>query len=428
MGKLKSFLHSPIVISLLSYLFVFSLFYSPSKQNFLSWFDLYWYYPLYALLILFGLLLHGKKQFAKIKNFTFSAFFHNIKYQILSGQINGLLWFFSFLILSLFSMFLWPYPFTAFAKQVIGFVFFSLAWSSFFRFVSFQRAIQTYLVVAFIAALFTIPEQILHLNGIHITPKKGAWLGLYRCFSFTDEPFSLALLLLPAIFWKIQTWQNFSLKKIFTVVVLLVGLLFTFSGAGWLAFGFALFAIALYSSKALVKWALVSGIVLLFVGFFSYHGTRLRITETVSLFRHFPDLPRETVLNATNSSSRAIYLNAIVAAKQIQKNPLSGGGLGSHKHAYKDFIETPLKNRKEATVHYNQADAASGILRALSEMGLFGLAFFVFLFWTLRKYLIYQRAGMGAYWLAFLLHGGNYFLHGPFFWYFVSNKKAEGLS
>lgn len=424
MDNLKSFFKTPFFITTLSYLFVFSLFFSPSKQNFLTWFDLYWYYPLYALLILLGLFVHGQELFSQFKKLKKYSILNVLKQQFLSGHVSGFIWFFCFLFLSLFSIFIWPYPWAALAKQVLGFLFFGLASLSFFKFVGYKKAMQAYLLVAFIAAFLTIPEQILHWNGIHITPKKGAWLGLYRCFSFTDEPFSLALLLLPAIFWKLQTWQSFSYRNLGHIVVMLVGLLFTFSGAGWLAFGLVLFILALHSSKPMVKLLLVSSIVLIFVGFFSYHGTRLRITETVSLFRNFPDLPSEKVLNTTNSSSRAVYLNAIVAAKQIQKNPLGGGGLGSHKQAYKEFIETPLKKRKEATVHYNQADAASGILRALSEMGLFGLAFFVFLFWSFRQHLLYQKAGMSAYWIAFLLHGGNYFLHGPFFWYFISNKKV----
>jgi hypothetical protein len=383
---------------LLALLIVFSLFMNFRKSGFLGMFDLYWYYVVFVLVIVEEIFKSGMQNLM------------DKKYLILVAII---------FVTSLVSIFINPYEFHFLIKQIAGFLFFGLAWIAILKINENKISVilNIYLSVAIIAAFFTIPEQILHQLDIHITPKKGGMLGMFRCYSFVDEPFPLSMLLLPWIIFYLERFRISNAKEKAYLFILLIAFFFTFSGAGWLAF-LVYLIFKVLTMKQIVRriFILISVATTLFV-FFSYHGTRLRVKETTQIFNNFPQIPSQEILNATNSSSRSIYLNSVVAYHQLLKNPITGGGLGSHFSAYQTHIAQVLNNRNEEVVHLNQFDGASGFLRIMSEMGLVG-----FILLTLLLYLIFNNHNKERwfpvlfFWICFILHSGNYFHYGSIMW------------
>lgn len=377
---------------------ILSLFVTHSIHNFWDTFDLYWFYPLYLLVLVFGVFKLGVK---KVLWNKFSLF-------VLIISLSSLL-----------SMLFNPYPLIMWVKQVGGWIFFGYSWLAIILMQSSQKItiLNIYVSVAIIAAFLTIPEQILHLSGIHLTPMKGGWLGMFRCYSICIEPFTLALLVVPVIIYYLEKGKTLIVKERIYLIVLLIGLFFTFSSAGWLVIGLY-FIFSLFSKSPNNNKLLRVGIFALLVLAFSlYGGTRLRISETVSIFSNFPKLPNQEVLNKTNTSSRAIYLNAITAWHQFSENPLIGGGLGSHGQAYEKVVSEKLYKKEILIAHYNQLDGASGAIRWLSEMGVFGLLLF---FWFVFRISINRKKSLRlpalGYWTCFLLHAGNYFQFGSLLW------------
>jgi len=377
---------------------ILSLFVTHSIHNFLELFDLYWFYPVYVIVLLFGALKLGLKK----------LFWNKLSVFILAISI-----------ISLLSMFINPYPLFLWVKQVGGWVFFGYSWLAIILMQSYGKTkiLTFYTTVAIIAAFLTIPEQILHLNGIHLTPMKGGWLGLFRCYSISDEPFPLALLIVPVIIYYLEKGKTLTMRERVYLIILLIGLFFTFSGAGWLAIGLYFIVSLFIKSSNHIKAIRISIFALFVLAFSFYSGTRLRISETVSIFTHFPKLPNQEVLNQTNTSSRAIYLNAITAWHQFTKNPLIGGGLGSHGVAYENVVTEKLTEKKIFIAHYNQLDGASGAIRWLSEMGIFG---FLLFFWFVYRISTNRKKDLRlpalGYWSCFLLHAGNYFQFGSLMW------------
>ena len=395
---------------------ILTVFVSYKYQNFAGIADFYYHYILYFLVLIFG--------------------FFRVSYNTVWQQP-----FLKFLLITLVSSaiayFFQPYPLIHFAKQFGGFIFIGLTWLVFFILFkgSKQMLFSIYIGIALIAAFLTIPEQVLHQYDVHLTPKKGGWIGLFRCYSFTEEPFSLALLLLPALSFYTQKMATLSRWGLLQFAVLLTGFFFTFSGAGWLVFGLFLLFNLWQSLKSNKRWLFAVKILVLTslsVGFFSYSGTQTRVRESMKMVSYFAELPSKKVLVDVNTSTRALYLNSIVAYNQVKKNPLTGGGLGSHGVAYKKIVQTPLDSFGIYIAHYNQLDGGSGLIRLLSEFGLVGLFFILYVFYRIIKFEhVSLRMPFALFWMAYLIHSGNYFLHGTFFWLMmllIDSKRLEGIT
>lgn len=321
--------------------------------------------------------------------------------------------------MSLVSQIVSSYPWVDLIKQGGGWLLFSSTWlifASWYRKHSFNL-MSIYAALAILAAALTLPEQVLHQLQIHVRPMKGGWLGLYRCYSITTEPFTLALLILPVL--TCYLWHLFELNFVQRVylTVLLMALFFTFSGAGWLVLFCVLLAMGIVRSSGLYRAILWGLSVALGISFVLYGGTQLRITQTLRLFQNYPHIPSQIQLNEANSSSRAVYLNAVAAGYQFSRNPITGGGLGSHKTAYQEAVLKPMEEQNIQVAHYNMSDGAAASLRWISETGLMGI--FLVLYWLrlgFKQQNTQQQMSISAYLLAYLMHSGNYFQNGTFFW------------
>ncbi|MFM7104733.1 MAG: hypothetical protein ACKOW8_04365, partial [Flavobacteriales bacterium] len=119
-----------------------------------------------------------------------------------------------------------------------------------------------------------------------------------------------------------------------------------------------------------------------------------------------------------HGSSFVLYNNSHIAWTNFKKHPLFGTGLGSHPTAFDRYS---LTNEIGAVqIKFNKMDANSMLLRLLSETGLYGVLFMLYI---LFKNLIFRwRSAADEYWLMsngitliiliYLLRQGHYFING----------------
>ncbi|MDP2175536.1 MAG: O-antigen ligase family protein [Bacteroidota bacterium] len=332
-------------------------------------------------------------------------------------------------ISSFISLMINPYPFLDFSKQILGFLFIGITWYGFIKmqWLNKEQLLKRYVQIAVFAAFLCIPEQILHVLNIHITPLKGAWLGLFRCYSICDEPFFLALLISPVFIYYMGKINSLLLREKLSLIIIAIALFFTFSGAAWLGI-LIYFLLTIFTVKSVrLKIIYFLSLIAILSMMLMYHGTQKRIFQTIVLFKNFPAIPSYETLETYNSSSRSIYLNAVVTWMQFKNNPLLGGGLGSHHLAYQKHVLNQIKN--PIFKHYNASDGASGALRWLSEMGLIGIFILGLLFRRIRKTSHQEiKNSKSVYWLIRLIHAGNFFSHGSFYWLFIDENSWFNLN
>lgn len=139
-----------------------------------------------------------------------------------------------------------------------------------------------------------------------------------------------------------------------------------------------------------------------------------------------------------NSSSFILYNNYHIAVKNFEDNFLTGSGLGSHPVAFDRYSLT--RDQGILNIQFNKADGNSMLLRLLSETGLMGIGFMLWL--LISRYVRRNRFDEESpYWmisnatliiiLLYLLRQGNYFLNGfpMFLWlyYYAKENYLERL-
>ncbi|HXQ52397.1 MAG TPA: hypothetical protein VN802_14990 [Stellaceae bacterium] len=99
-----------------------------------------------------------------------------------------------------------------------------------------------------------------------------------------------------------------------------------------------------------------------------------------------PDAPQISAVGRGDISALAIAANAVVAVDNLEERPLLGMGLGAHPVTYDDLVPDFAYNNEAGLNGLNKDDAASLLLRLLSETGLLGtLAFAAGAFAVLRQ-------------------------------------------
>ncbi len=335
-------------------------------------------------------------------------------------------------------------------KQIIGIVFTSVAYYAYLRYENFDipKVFRMYLILAFIVSAYGVMEEGLHFAGIHISGNIKKQMGFYRVYSIMGEPYFLAVVLIPALFYLLSSVTyakliySFKNRVIFLVIVLLC-YVFTFSSAGFIGLALMI-AFWLYNKKylSLLNWRILFLpllIIFLLAGFGKMQDTwkefTVKTTETIKAFTA-KNMTQKDASNL-NSSSFALYSNFLVAKSSFDAHPLVGSGLGTHGDNYKKRFA--LFFDKSFVVRYgtfNTSDANSLFLRLMSETGLMGLGmFFIFLF----KYFAFKKGyddkelriytlvnqGIFIWFIVRLVRTGNYFGNGFFFFFFLYYLSAK---
>jgi hypothetical protein len=265
-------------------------------------------------------------------------------------------------------------------------------------------------------------------KGGHVITEGGAGI---RVSSIFLEPSQLGIMLGPAAFVAIYNLirrRNYH-YKVYQSIVVLVALYLSRSSTGYLGLFLAVFILGINFGYLLY----VVGFVVIgyFAGLVLYNTVdefRVRVDSSMALWLH-----NDFAYKNVNSSSFVLYNNAHIAYSNFKEHPFFGTGLGSHPVAYDRYSYT--KNEvKVKGIEFNKQDANSMFFRLMSETGLFGLGFMIFLLF--RGFVGYTGDDKDIHWiisgalliiiLLYLLRQGNYFLNGfPFFvWLYYYNKMA----
>ena len=244
---------------------------------------------------------------------------------------------------------------------------------------------------------------------------EGGILGL-RLNSIISEPSGLAVVMMPAVYVAIYNLfrkESIILNKWQSALVVLV-LLLTSSSTGLvgLVVAFMLASDALNIRYILIGAAISIGGV--YAVYYNLDEFRSRVDTSIGLW-----IDDDFKLENTNSSSFVLYNNLHVASENLKEHPIFGTGLGSHETAYEKYSLTNTVVLYDFS--FNTKDGNSMLIRLLSETGLLGAGFILFILFRcfvhknqnseLNEYRIVSQ---GLFILIFvtLLRQGNYMLNG----------------
>lgn len=330
-------------------------------------------------------------------------------------------------------------------KQIVGVLFTSVAYYTFIAYNNFEvkRIFRMYVFLAFFVALEGLLEEVLNLNGIHINEKmRETTSGFYRIFGIAGEPYFLAVILLPSMFYsfyKMTIFERINSKynNYLIVVALFTCFVFTFSSAGFIGIA-GIFIFWLYNKNylSLTNWKII--LLPIFIGLFviafsnlqsQWKEFNIKFNQTLDAFA--TNSTKKEDINELNTSSFALYSNYTIAKASFIERPLTGTGLGTHEANYKKHFSRFFD--EDFVVRYgvfNTADANSMFVRLMSETGLMGLIlFFTFLFKNfirkkgyndpmLRDYVLINQS-IFIWFVVRLVRTGNYFGNGFFLFFFM---------
>lgn len=251
-----------------------------------------------------------------------------------------------------------------------------------------------------------------------------------RINSIMPEPFSLCLVLIPALFTSISSLLRGSYELITkkrSILIICVYLL-TFSTTGYIGIIIAIMILFLnYSKKRNIFIAIFIAFITSTIFFYALEDTRDRVGDIVKFAKG------ETDWQKTNQSTYTYLRNLLTTTDVIKNNVLFGNGLGSHRVSFDAFTKKHNIVMPDRFFVLNREDANSLLLRLLSETGLIGVILFLIF---IAKYYIKRKNGPSIiYWvinngililfIIRLIRQGNYVSEGFFFFfwmYYFTNK------
>lgn len=257
---------------------------------------------------------------------------------------------------------------------------------------------------------------------------KGALWGI-RMNSIFPEASQCAIFLAPAGFVSVLNLLFKQIRYIsrFRSLVILFAIFLTTSSTGYI--GFLVMIVLLALNFARVSSFVFTTIFFIAVVNLLYKNIpefRKRMDSAAGLW-----IEQDFNTDNVNSSSFVLYNNYHIALENFKRNPLYGGGLGSHLVAFDRYSITKQAGILQIT--FNKADANSLLLRLISETGLMGV---IFIFVFIGRFFVHRRAyPAGNYWvicaalltiiILYMLRQGNYFVNGfPFFmWLYYYNYQ-----
>ena len=259
-------------------------------------------------------------------------------------------------------------------------------------------------------------------------------LFFIRLNSFFSEPAQFAITMAPAVFIALRSifdnkTASFEMSRK-SAFVILSAYLMTTSSVAYLGFLTIIF-IYLIEKRQTVYLVLIVIIIPLLsvIAYKNIDEVRVRADS----FYGLAVLDDFSIKNVNNSSF-VLYNNFTVAWRNFLDHPL-GTGLGSHPIAFKKYSLTNSGNIFK--LEFNAKDGNSTFVRLLSETGIIGIGFLV---WLLVGSFSKESKGSASYILStsllvlIILHlfrQGNYFVSGfPFFvllYYYNGIKSKENL-
>jgi O-antigen ligase len=268
-------------------------------------------------------------------------------------------------------------------------------------------------------------------------------LGFYRVYSIMGEPYFLAVALIPAVYYYLNSMIGVKTSRDFSnwwkLGVVLLCYLFTFSSAG--IFGIGVMLLLILNNHGVFspsngKFYLFIVLTLIVIPntnmskVFSLKELEIRATDSYKAFTNGKPLSKDEAADL-NSSTFALYSNYVIALESFSANPLTGSGLGTHEKTYDDYFGEKFGLAfKIMYGNFNAKDGNSLFIRMMSETGIIGLSMllvFIFSFRISRKYVndpelwpyVIFNQGVFVVFVIRLMRTGNYIGQGFFLFFFL---------
>ncbi len=352
---------------------------------------------------------------------------------------RSFLWFYTIFVIiiisSIINVFLGNNTFSLLSKQIVGILLTSLSFFLLFKINDYdvRKIFKIYLNLAFLVAFIGLVQVLSFLlnfkAGYDFSYFLPSWhlalsqTGFLRINSILPEPAAFCYVMMPAFFVSIASLikRKYALLKTWKSIIIIITFLLTFSTVGYIGFFIAL--ILLIYNYAKIKYLLLIGLILLssVVFLWNYSGDfKMRIGDSMDV------ITRKKDLEVVNSSTFALFSNAMVTYKVFSNRPFFGDGLGSRSISYDKHIKSVV-NVKKTKILLNREEGNSLFLRILSETGLFGtlaFSYFLFKFHLSKKkdktdFLWIISNGVLVTILIILIRSGHYFNVGLFFFFWL---------
>lgn len=213
------------------------------------------------------------------------------------------------------------------------------------------------------------------------------------------------------------------------LIILSVGLLYSYTRAAWLSLVAALGVWALFKLKINIKYVALFGLFAGFVGYQYYTDINIALSKnktdsSENLSKHI-----ESMSNISTDASNLERINRWnCAIRMFEERPVFGWGPGTYAFEY-----APFQHSSEITVistnFGNRGNAHSEYLGTLSEMGVLGLASFLMLLFFVfyRASLLYiklEDKELKTLLLSVILALVSYFVHGILNNYLDTDKAS----
>ncbi|MCY1276830.1 hypothetical protein D9M68_274450 [compost metagenome] len=289
-----------------------------------------------------------------------------------------------------------------------------------------EKLLRLYVVVCFSIAALGLVQSISHAAGISVvnelirtfSENKNTSMsgGFIRSTSIASEPALLGLYLLPAIVLSISRLFGIdgtsSLIRRREVFVILASALSTLS----LIVYIYLLAISLFF---LIKQRRPYLCIIVAVFFFSIYEAAYNIESISSRLGELTG--PSSIGDSQNLSVIAFSSNLNVTMESLKSNLLIGTGIASHAEKYENLVYA-FYSHTTYGVGLNKDDAASMILRTLSEFGVIGFIIFYsapLLYFFRQKYST-NNLVQEVFLISFFLYGLRYgSINTAIFWFYL---------
>jgi hypothetical protein len=279
--------------------------------------------------------------------------------------------------------------------QVFGIAYMSFYFYNFFTLFPFHEIFNKYCDFSFYITVIGFP-----IYFIMIFIEEG-----YRFHSILTEPAHFCGIILPAFFYYLINFKTFRIR----FFIILFGLLLSLSTIGFI---FMLIGVFFSIRKINPLRTLIISTFIAILAYSAYiflDGVKLRIDDSLGLTSEFK-------VSKVNASTLALATNLYTSYNAFLSDPLIGRGIGSHEISYKRYaIEIEgidSYNDDDSLFYLNSSDAASLLLRIMSELGivgLIGILFFLIKNYSNNKTGSIISKGVLLYFLYKLFREGHYF-------------------
>ena len=246
---------------------------------------------------------------------------------------------------------------------------------------------------------------------------QGGVFGI-KISSFLTEPAQLAIVTIPIVFISLNNLifnENYFIKNKFLNIILLISYISITSATGYIGILISLIIIAIRNKIYNIFLGLIPSLIILFVLYNNVSEFKIRVDAALELNKSIENNIRKDI---ANTSTFTLYDNYVVTYKNFLKNPLIGSGIGSHEFAFNEFSLTKKYFNLNVFAN-NSKDANSLFLRIVSETGLLGFIFLLFIVSKgvitlniLNKVEYIVSISLLLIILLSLIRQGNYFLNG----------------